>query len=46
MGSLQAWHHDGRSTSFTGSAESNETTSVIGHIHDTGPNWIFIGLRP
>jgi hypothetical protein len=32
--SLQAWHYHGRSTSFPGTSESNETTSVIGHIHD------------
>src|SRR5208337_2923495 len=30
--SLQAFYH-GRSTSFPGPPESNETTSVIGHIH-------------
>src|ERR1035437_7061623 len=30
MASLQAWHNHGRSTSFPGPPESNETTSVIG----------------
>jgi hypothetical protein len=43
---LQAWHYDGRSTFFAGPSESNETILVIGHIHGTGPNGIFIGLRP
>jgi hypothetical protein len=31
---------------FPGSSESNETTSVIAHLHDIGSNWIFIGMRP
>jgi hypothetical protein len=46
LASLQAWHYDRKSTSFSGPSESNETISVIGHIHDTGPNSIFIGQRP
>ena len=42
---LQAWHYDGRSTFLAGPSESNETIAVIGHIHDTGPHWIFIGAE-
>src|SRR5215471_20931187 len=32
------------STLFPGSSKSNQTAPVIGHIHDKGSNWTFVGL--